>query len=102
MKLVNVATRVPSPHSPSGFAMVRKYMWLARIPYVGPGSGTEAGMELGRGWHGEWVLEAEGTREGRQHLVDALGGGSNVYGLRRRDQWEIVREKSGGGRLWFK
>ena len=102
MKLVNVATRVPSPHSPSGYAMVRKYMWLARIPYVGPGSGTEAGMELGRGWHGEWVLEAEGTREGRQHLVDALGGGSNVYGLRRRDQWEIVREKSGGGRLWFK
>ncbi|TBU42377.1 hypothetical protein BD309DRAFT_189398 [Dichomitus squalens] len=102
MKLVNVATRVPSPHSPSGFAMVRKYMWLARIPYVGSGSGTEAGMELGRGWHGEWVLEAEGTREGRQTLIDALNGGSNAYGLRRRDQWEIVREKSGVGRLWFK
>ncbi|KAI0719329.1 hypothetical protein C8T65DRAFT_827069 [Cerioporus squamosus] len=102
MKLVNVATRVPSPQSPTGFAMVRKYMWLARIPYVGPGSGTEAGMALGRGWHGEWVLEAEGTREGKQSLVDALSMGTNGPGLRRRGQWEIVREKSGGGRLWLK
>ncbi|TFK92670.1 hypothetical protein K466DRAFT_595046 [Polyporus arcularius HHB13444] len=102
MKLVNVATRVPSPQSPTGFAMVRKYMWLARIPYVGPGSGTEAGMALGRGWHGEWVLEAEGTREGKQSLVDALSNGTNGPGLRRRGQWEIVREKSGGGRLWLK
>ncbi|RPD60127.1 hypothetical protein L226DRAFT_463125 [Lentinus tigrinus ALCF2SS1-7] len=102
MKLVNVATRVPSPQSPTGFAMVRKYTWLARIPYVGPGSGTEAGMALGRGWHGEWVLEAEGTREGKQNLVDALSNGTNGPGLRRRGQWEIVREKSGGGRLWLK
>lgn len=83
---------------------MRKYLWRARIPFVGPGSGTEAGAELGRGWCGEWVLEAEGTPEGRQRLVDALGtrASTNVYGLRRRDQWEVVREKSGGGRLWFK
>ena len=104
MKLVRAPTRVPSPHSPGGFAVVRKYLWRARIPFVGPGSGTEAGMELGRGWCGEWVLEAEGTPEGRKKLIDALGARTttNVYGLRRRDQWEVVREKSGGGRLWFK
>ncbi|KAI1796863.1 hypothetical protein LXA43DRAFT_878476 [Ganoderma leucocontextum] len=104
LKLVRAPARVPSPHSPGGFAVVRKYMWRARIPLVGPGSGTEAGVELGRGWCGEWVLEAEGTPEGRQTLVDALGarGRTNAYGLRRRDQWEIVREKSGGGRVWFK
>lgn len=104
LKLVRAPTRVPSPHSPGGFAVVRKYLWRARIPFVGPGSGTEAGAELGRGWCGEWVLEAEGTPEGRQRLVDALGtrASTNVYGLRRRDQWEVVREKSGGGRLWFK
>ncbi|KAI0635976.1 hypothetical protein C8Q77DRAFT_1071858 [Trametes polyzona] len=102
MQLANVATRVPSPHSPTGFALVRKYMWLARIAYVGPGSATEAGMALGRGWHGEWVLEAEGTREGRQNLVDALAGGTNGPGLRQRGQWQVVREKSGGGRIWLK
>ncbi|KAI0326924.1 hypothetical protein GY45DRAFT_48526 [Cubamyces sp. BRFM 1775] len=102
LQLANVATRVPSPHSPTGFALVRKYMWLARIPYVGPGSATEAGMALGRGWHGEWVLEAEGTREGRQSLVDALEGGADRHGLARRGQWQVVREKSGGGRLWLK
>ncbi len=102
LKLVNISTRVPSPNSPSGFVMVRKYMWLARIPYVGPGSGTEAGVALGRGWQGEWVLEAEGTREGRQGLIEALSGGTVGPGLRKRGQWEVVREKSGGGRLWLR
>ncbi|CDO70658.1 hypothetical protein BN946_scf184756.g25 [Trametes cinnabarina] len=102
LQLTNVATRVPSPHSPTGFALVRKYMWLARIAYVGPGSATEAGMALGKGWWGEWVLEAEGTREGRQSLVDALSGATNGPGLRQRGQWQVVREKSGGGRLWLK
>ncbi|KAI0649066.1 hypothetical protein C8Q79DRAFT_948657 [Trametes meyenii] len=102
MQLANITTRVPSPHSPSGYAIVRKYMWLARIPYVGSGSATEAGMALGRGWHGEWILEAEGTREGRQALIDALSGQTNGPGLRQRGQWEVVREKSGGGRLWLK
>ncbi|KAI0671790.1 hypothetical protein C8Q78DRAFT_1030874 [Trametes maxima] len=102
MQLANITTRVPSPHSPSGYAIVRKYMWLARIPYVGPGSATEAGMALGRGWHGEWILEAEGIREGRQALIDALSGKTNGPGLRQRGQWEVVREKSGGGRLWLK
>ncbi|KAI0707316.1 hypothetical protein C8Q76DRAFT_629053 [Earliella scabrosa] len=102
LKLVNVATRVPSVQSPSGFALVRKYMWLARIAYVGPGSGTEAGMALGRGWQGEWVLEAEGTKEGRQALVEALSNGTVGPGLTKRALWEVVREKSGGGRLWLK
>ncbi|EGO24465.1 hypothetical protein SERLADRAFT_438081 [Serpula lacrymans var. lacrymans S7.9] len=27
---------------------------------------------LGEKWRGEWVLEAEGTREGRQTLLDCL------------------------------
>ena len=25
-------------------------------------------------WHGKWVLEVEDTREGREALLDALGG----------------------------
>lgn len=102
MQLINVATRVPSPTSPTGYALVRKYTWLARIACVGPGSQTDAGMALGRGWHGEWILEAEGTREGRQSLIDALAGKTNGPGLRQRGQWQVVREKSGGGRTWLK
>ena len=39
---------------------------------MGPDSRTKAGVVLGRGWHGEWVLEAESTREGCEVLFDAL------------------------------
>ncbi|CCM00114.1 uncharacterized protein FIBRA_02141 [Fibroporia radiculosa] len=97
LTLSHVPSRVRSPHSPSGHALVRKYVWIARLPYVGPGSGAAAG--LGKGWQGEWMLEGEGTREGRQSLLDALSDGS---GLTRRGKWEVVRDKSGSGRLWMK
>lgn len=100
LALSHVRTRVSSPHSPLGYAMVKKYMWVARIPSVGPESGTEAGVALGEGWRGEWVLEAEGTREGRQRLVDAAKPGSN--GSTPRALWEVVRDKSTGGRIWMR
>lgn len=104
LTLALLPTRVQSPHSPSGYAMVKKYMWLARLPFVGPGTMTEAGMAIGRGWQGEWVLESEGTKEGRQSLLDALSGvaGDVGPGPEPRGHWEIVREKSGGGRVWMK
>ncbi|KAI0690157.1 hypothetical protein BC835DRAFT_1281482 [Cytidiella melzeri] len=100
LALSNVRTRVASPHSPLGYAVVKKYMWLARIPHVGPQSRTEAGPALGEGWRGEWVLEAEGTKEGRQSLLDAVNAGSN--GTTPRGLWEVVRDKSGAGRLWMR
>ena len=53
--------------------------------------------EMGDGWFGEWILEGEGTREGKQVLLDALSGCD--MGVR---EWELVREKSGGGKLWLK
>lgn len=100
--LAPVLTRVWSPHAPGGYAVVKRYMWLVRLPPVGQGVLTDAGVPLGEGWRGEWVLEAEGTREGRQSLVDALGGTAIGRTARPRALWEIVREKSGGGRLWIK
>ncbi|KAH9940961.1 hypothetical protein B0H21DRAFT_697335 [Amylocystis lapponica] len=102
LTLALLDTRVRSPHSPSGFAVVKKYVWLARVPFVGPGHATEAGVALGRGWQGEWVLEGEGTREGRQILLNVLTAHGNAPGMSRRGLWEVVREKSGGGRLWMK
>ena len=87
---------------------MRRYVWLART-FARPlesgmerEAGTEAGAALGRGWCGEWVLEAPGTREGRAALLDALAGAPVGPGLRRRGLWEVVREKSGVGRLWLR
>ena len=100
LTLTHVPARVRSPHSPQGYAVVRKFVWIARLPYVGPG--TDGGAGLGRGWQGEWMLEGEGTREGRQSLLDALSDGPDGSGLTRRGKWEVVRDKSGSGRLWMK
>lgn len=110
LALTHVRTRVTSPHSPLGYAVVKKYMWVARIPYVGPESRTEAGWALGEGWRGEWVLEAEGTKEGRMSLLEAVKGrpvaaSGNKDGARvvtPRGLWEVVRDKCGAGRLWMR
>lgn len=93
--LVNTATRVPSPHSPGGWAMVKKYMWIARAR-VGMGF-MDIDDGLGEGWRGEWVLEAEGTQEGRETLIDCISGLSGEIFV-----WELLREKSGGGRIWIR
>lgn len=93
--LINTTTRVPSPHSPGGWAMAKKYMWIARAR-VGMGF-TDVDDGLGEGWRGEWVLEAEGTQEGRQTLIDCISGFAGEIFV-----WELVREKSGGGRIWLR
>ncbi|KAI0078746.1 hypothetical protein K474DRAFT_1593289 [Panus rudis PR-1116 ss-1] len=100
LTLAHLPARVASPKSPQGWAIAKKYMWLARLPYAGYSSGVQGGFVPGEGWRGEWVLEAEGTKEGRQSLIDALTPGPD--GMCRRGMWEILKEKSGKGRLWMK
>jgi len=70
-------------------------MWIARAR-VGMGF-MDIDDGLGEGWRGEWVLEADGTQEGRQTLVDCISGLSGETFV-----WELVREKSGGGRIWIR
>ncbi|EPQ54368.1 hypothetical protein GLOTRDRAFT_139664 [Gloeophyllum trabeum ATCC 11539] len=90
MTLAYMRTSVPSKRSPTGRVPVKKYMWLAVLKaQLRPG--------LGEGWQGEWVLEGEGTKEGKQSLLDAIRG--DETGER---EWEVVREKSHGGRIWLK
>ncbi|KAF8802462.1 hypothetical protein BYT27DRAFT_7112506 [Phlegmacium glaucopus] len=93
LTLIYSTNKVPSPHSPKGCAFVKKYTWIARV--VRFQKGHEG--DVGKGWFGEWTLEGEGTKEGKQFLLDALAGS-------RMDRrvWELVREKSGGGKLWLK
>lgn len=93
LTLVNGTKKVKSPHSPNGFALVKKYSWIARVVRLR----RAADGEMGEGWFGEWVLEGEGTPEGKMLLINALKG----HNLGHRE-WELVREKSGGGKLWLR
>lgn len=90
LSLARLPIRVHSPHSPNGVARIRKYQWLARVvSHVRPG--------LGEGWHGEWILEGEGTKEGRQSLLEALSGNVNVKRV-----WELVMERCNSTRIWLR
>jgi len=86
---------VQSPHSRGGWAAAKKHMWVARAR-VGMGF-VDVDDGLGEGWRGEWVLETEGTREGRQTLVDCLSGDADEVFV-----WEFVREKCSAGQIWLK
>ncbi|KAJ7261847.1 hypothetical protein B0H12DRAFT_1105956 [Mycena haematopus] len=90
--LMSLSTKVRSPHSPTGYALVKKPMWVARV-----WKQVAQDDEIGLGWQGEWVLEGEGTREGHKVLLDCLRG---VRGPLR--EWQLIRDKSGGNRLWFR
>jgi len=93
LTLLPTTSQMPSPQSPSGHALVHRYAWTARVVRTRlPDEG-----EVGEGWFGEWIVEYEGTKEGRRMLVDALKG--KMMGKR---VCEVVRERSGGGRLWFR
>ncbi|KAK7033227.1 MIF4G/MA4-domain-containing protein [Favolaschia claudopus] len=81
--LGSLLTTVRSPHSPTGYAQVKKPMWTARV-YKQIAQDEEAGL----GWQGEWVLEGEGTREGQRVLLDCLRG---VRGPLR--QWQLPSRK---------
>ncbi|KZV64589.1 hypothetical protein PENSPDRAFT_548905, partial [Peniophora sp. CONT] len=81
---------VPSPNSPRGVARTHRFAWLATLP--------PAHREgLGEGWQGEWVLEGEGTPEGRARLREAVSSAVN-----RALEWEMVPEKTTASRLWLR
>lgn len=102
-ELLRLTLIVPSPASRFGRARVKRHQWIVTLrsgPFFGFGDMGEKfeEEEMGDGWKvEEWVLQAEGTKEGQDALVDALRGGPGT-----EREWEVVREKSGGGRLWLK
>ncbi|KAG6864175.1 hypothetical protein C0991_011878 [Blastosporella zonata] len=104
MRLVHLPTRVSTTHG-GGVAVVRRYKWLARV-FVDVPRDEDTEPELGLGWQGEWVLEGDGTKEGREVLVDYLLGRGRMQGKavgkgKEREQaqnqveweWELVRER---------
>ncbi|KAF9000686.1 hypothetical protein BDQ17DRAFT_1359348, partial [Cyathus striatus] len=78
LTLMHISTKIRSPHSPNGYAVVKKYVWTARVVR------TRGSEGIGGGWLGEWHIEGEGTKEARKELLDALA------------------ERSGGGRIWLR
>lgn len=92
-ELIRLPTKVRSPHSIGGLALVNQYRWTARVDMR---STPDAGR-LGEGWKCEWTLEGEGTEEGKRVLMDCLRG-TDLGCLK----WEFVREKSGGSKIWLK
>lgn len=122
LALIKTTSLVPSVLSPTGYVKVKKFAWTARIVRVRAQLSTLANPysknnpfgllgqaeysyaqsqlphEMGDGWLGEWVLEYEGTSEGREFLLAALEGKHLGSGM----AWEVRRERSGGGRIWMR
>lgn len=97
LALAHLPTRVPSPHSPAGYAVARKHVWTASVR-VDAHTHMGGDLDLGGAWQGEWILEGDGTREGRQGLLACLAGDRAFWGR----EWEFVRERSGRGRVWLR
>ncbi|KAG6812978.1 hypothetical protein H0H92_015097 [Tricholoma furcatifolium] len=113
MRLVRLPARVSTTQG-SGVALVRRYKWLARVFVLAPR--CERGeQEIGLGWQGEWIVEGEGTKEGRDMLLDFLLGRGRAQAHARMKgtgkgreveqvewEWELVRERCKKHRKWFK
>ena len=100
MRLVHTTTKVSSPHSPAGRALVRKYAWIARLLRSPAFHDRKTGQDplyIGNGWVGEWILEGEGTKEGREILFDCVLG--KAIGPM---EWEVVVQRCSGGRIWLR
>jgi hypothetical protein len=89
--LAPVMTKVKSPRSTGGFAMVKQYKWLAIL------GGPKA--DVGPVWQTEWIFEGEGTTEGKRLLNELI---TRREKSNERWVWEIEREKCSQTRIWFK
>lgn len=130
--LVQVMAHVPSHKGP---VRVQRFAWTARCDFrrrttpaplltlrvpseldaprpddIDPGASAEVDdpveRELGL-WAGEWVLEAEGTPEGRAMLERILDdsyrfGYGHPQARARAWKWEVVLEKCEGDVLWLR
>ncbi|KAJ3793678.1 hypothetical protein GGU11DRAFT_848951, partial [Lentinula aff. detonsa] len=101
--LISVAMNIPSPHTAGGMVVVKKWVWTLRI-WVESSSrlftaDNEFDTELGTGWEGEWTLEGDGTKEGREVLLSCLRQDQKRMDMM---EWELVRDRCGKGKVWLR
>ena len=103
-ELVALLAKVRSPKSPGGCAMVKRYKWIATIK--GVKAAVSGDVEIGTGWLAdEWVLEVDGTVEGRRMLDSLLSTPDPQIAVdwaRGEWVWEVDRQRSGSSRIWFR
>ena len=103
-ELITMLTKVRSPHSPGGYAVVKRYKWVVTIKVTKAVLSSD--VEIGSGWlTDEWVLEVDGTLEGRR-MLDSLVSvvGSHVASGRAQGDWvwEVDRQRSNSHKTWFR
>ncbi|KAF9070159.1 hypothetical protein BDP27DRAFT_1324395, partial [Rhodocollybia butyracea] len=108
--LISIPTLIPSVHTPGGFAVVKKWVWTLSV-WVGsldssgssPSQSFNVGnifeIEVGTGWEGEWVLEGDGTKEGKEMLLSCLRRDQNTTDLM---EWELVRDRCSRRKVWMR
>jgi len=102
-ELIAMLTKVRSPQSPGGYAMVKRYKWIATIK--GVKAAVSGDVEVGSGWlTNEWVLEVDGTLEGRRMLDSLLTVVVHVATDWARGDlvWEVDRQRSNSHKTWFR
>jgi len=110
--LISVSMRIPSIHTPGGIAVVKKWVWtlslwvgsmansgLSLPPLSNGGNNFNLEAEVGIGWEGEWVLEGDGTKEGKEMLLSCLRRDEKTTDLM---EWELVRDRCGRGKVWLR
>ncbi|KAF9649272.1 hypothetical protein BDM02DRAFT_1933478 [Thelephora ganbajun] len=103
-ELIAMLTKVRSPKSPGGYAMVKRYKWIATTK--GIKAAISGDLEVGNGWlTDEWVLEVDGTLEGRRmldSLLSTVGARAAADWARGDLVWEIDRQRSNLSKIWFR
>ena len=102
-ELIAMLTNVRSPQSPGGYAMVKRYKWIATVK--GVRAAVSGDVEVGSGWlTDEWVLEVDGTLEGRRLLDSLLTVVVHVATDWARGDlvWEVDRQRSNFHKTWFR
>jgi hypothetical protein len=103
-ELTGMLTKVRSPRSPGGYAMVKRYKWVATIK--GIKAVVSGDIEVGSGWlTDEWVLEVDGTVEGRRMLDSLLSATDDrvAAGWIQGDLvWEVDKQRSNFSKTWLR
>ncbi|KAF9778958.1 hypothetical protein BJ322DRAFT_464708 [Thelephora terrestris] len=102
--LIAMTTKVKSPTLPGGYALVKRYRWVATIK--GIRAALPGNVEVGSGWlTNEWALEVDGTFEGRkmlEHLISPLGARAAGAWAQGDWVWEVDRQRSNSTVTWFR